>query len=97
MSEDGVTAREHAAPEHTAYTPFSDTIGAGHAAPAGEPGGDGPPQTFVVELPAYSGPLELLLSLIRDERVDVYDIPIARIAGQFLERIHSLKLDEAGD
>ena len=34
---------------------------------------------FVVELPAFSGPLDLLLSLIREEQVDIYDIPIARI------------------
>ena len=30
--------------------------------------------------PQFSGPLDLLLSLIRDEQVDIYDIPIARIA-----------------
>jgi segregation and condensation protein A len=65
---------------------------------AGEPAGvDLPPPSFVVDLPAYSGPLDLLLSLIRDEQVDIYDIPIARIANQFLARVHSLKLDEAAD
>jgi segregation and condensation protein A len=52
---------------------------------------------FVVDLTEYSGPLDLLLSLIRDEKVDIYDIPIARIAEQFLARIHSLALDEAAD
>ena len=52
---------------------------------------------FVVELSEYSGPLELLLTLIRDEQVDVYDIPIARIAEQFLTRIHALALNEAAD
>ena len=55
------------------------------------------PTPFVVELAHYSGPLDLLLSLIRDEQVDVYDIPIARVAKQFLERVHSLGLDEAAD
>ena len=58
---------------------------------------DAPPPTFVVELNAFSGPLDLLLSLIRDEQVDVYDIPIARVAEQFLGRVHSLGLDEAAD
>lgn len=53
--------------------------------------------SFVVELGQFSGPLDLLLSLIRDERVDIYDIPIARIAEQFLARIRSLPLDEAAD
>ena len=52
---------------------------------------------FVVELTAYSGPLELLLALIRDEKVDIYDIPIARVAQQFLVRIRSLGLNEAAD
>jgi segregation and condensation protein A len=52
---------------------------------------------FVVELPEYSGPLDLLLSLIRDEQVDIYDIPIARIAEQFLARIHGLPIDDAAE
>lgn len=52
---------------------------------------------FVVELSHFTGPLDLLLSLIRDEQVDIYDIPIARIAEQFLARISSLALDEAAD
>ncbi len=57
----------------------------------------GASQVFVVELAEYSGPLDLLLTLIRDEQIDIYDIPIARIAEQFLARISSLKLDEAAD
>lgn len=52
---------------------------------------------FVVELTAFSGPLDLLLTLIRDEQVDIYDIPIAGIAEQFLLRIRSLGLNEAAD
>src|SRR6476469_1420862 len=54
-------------------------------------------EVFIVELAEYSGPLDLLLTLIRDEQIDIYDIPIARIAEQFLARISSLKLDEAAD
>lgn len=53
--------------------------------------------SFVIELSQFTGPLDLLLSLIRDEQVDIYDIPIARIAEQFLARISSLGLDEAAD
>ncbi len=53
--------------------------------------------TFVVELPAFSGPLDLLLTLIRDEQLDVYDIPIARVAQQFLARVHAMGLDDAAD
>lgn len=53
--------------------------------------------SFVVELPEFSGPLDLLLSLIRDEQVDIYDIPIARVAEQFLLRIHGLPIDAAAE
>ncbi|QJR35174.1 segregation and condensation protein A [Gemmatimonas groenlandica] len=53
--------------------------------------------SFVVELSHFTGPLDLLLSLIRDEQLDIYDIPIARIAEQFLARISTLGLDEAAD
>src|SRR5690348_4662298 len=53
--------------------------------------------SFNVELSAFSGPLDLLLTLIREEQVDIYDIPVARIAEQFLLRIKSLGLNEAAD
>lgn len=53
--------------------------------------------TFVVELTAFNGPLDLLLSLIRDEKVDIYDIPIARICEQFLAKMHELALNDAAE
>lgn len=52
---------------------------------------------FVVTLERYSGPLDLLLHLIRREEIDIWDIPIARIADQFLQVIHGLGLDEAAE
>ncbi|HJU89790.1 MAG TPA: segregation/condensation protein A [Gemmatimonadaceae bacterium] len=52
---------------------------------------------FVVELDAFSGPLDLLLALIREEQVEITDIPIARICEQFLARIHLLGLAEAAE
>jgi len=52
---------------------------------------------FVVDLKAFSGPLDLLLTLIREEQLDIYDIPIARIAEQFLQRIRTLGLNDAAD
>lgn len=55
------------------------------------------PSSFVVELTAFAGPLELLLTLIREEQIDIYDIPIARIAEQFIVRIRTLALNEAAD
>ena len=56
-----------------------------------------PENAFVIELNTFSGPLDLLLSLIREEQVDIYDIPIARIAEQFLIRIRTLGINEAAD
>jgi segregation and condensation protein A len=52
---------------------------------------------FVVRLESFSGPLDLLLHLIREQEIDIADIPIARIADQFLEAIQQLGLNEAAD
>jgi segregation and condensation protein A len=53
--------------------------------------------SFVVQLDSFSGPLDLLLHLIREQEVDIYDIPVASIADQFLEAIDALELNEAAD
>jgi segregation and condensation protein A len=63
----------------------------------GPPEALSPESTFVVELTTFSGPLDLLLSLIREEQVDIYDIPIARICEQFVIRIRTLGLNEAAE
>ena len=55
------------------------------------------PPSFVVELAHFSGPLDLLLSLIREEQLDIYDIPIARVAEQFVARIRTLPLNDAAE
>ncbi len=58
---------------------------------------DGP---FVVEIERFHGPLDLLLHLIRQQDIDVLDIPIARITRQFLaavEGVQALDLDSAGE
>ena len=52
---------------------------------------------FVVQLDAFAGPLDLLLHLLREEQIDIADIPIARIADQFLSVIHDLGLNQAAD
>src|SRR5438552_13567799 len=61
------------------------------------PDPNGPDSSFIVELSSFSGPLDLLLTLIREEQLDIYDIPIARICEQFLIRIRTLGLNEAAD
>ena len=52
---------------------------------------------FVVRLDAFSGPLDLLLHLLREEQIEIHEIPIARIADQFLQAIHELGLNQAAD
>jgi segregation and condensation protein A len=43
-----------------------------------------PPQALEVFLDAFEGPLDLLLYLIRKQNIDILDIPIARIADQYM-------------
>jgi len=61
------------------------------------PDTNAPETAFVVEVPTFSGPLDLLLSLLREEQLDIYDIPIARICEQFVARIRQLGLNEAAE
>src|SRR3989454_6184722 len=57
-----------------------------------------PEQTgFVIELEQFPGPLDLLLHLIREDEVDITDLPIAKIADQFLAVINELGLNQAAD
>lgn len=56
--------------------------------------------TYGVKLEVFEGPLDLLLYLIRKEELDIYDIPVARITTQylsFLDQIHQLNLEQAGE
>ncbi|TJX16265.1 segregation/condensation protein A [Tissierella creatinini] len=46
---------------------------------------------YKVELEAYEGPLDLLLSLIQKNEIDIYDIPINMITEQFLESIKDME------
>ena len=55
---------------------------------------------YAVKLSVFEGPLDLLLHLIRQNEVDITDIPIARIAEQYLETIEimdELNLDVAAE
>jgi segregation and condensation protein A len=56
--------------------------------------------TFMVELDRFQGPLDLLLHLIREQDIDVFDIPIGQITEQFLRvvmDVEPLGLDRAGE
>src|SRR3989338_6715584 len=47
---------------------------------------------YKVTLPAFEGPLDLLLYLIQKQELDIYDIPIAQITWQYLEYLGMMEL-----
>lgn len=101
--------REAAAPEwqRTRGEECSGPLGSGQggilprvsdflSAPTSEPTSPAPP----VELEVFSGPLDLLLHLIRKDQLSIYDIPIARVCDQYhahLQAMQVLDLELAGD
>lgn len=48
--------------------------------------------TYKVQLPVFEGPLDLLLYLIKKDEINIYDIPVAKIAEQYLEYLKVMKL-----
>src|SRR5713101_9623847 len=44
-----------------------------------------------IQLPLYEGPLDLLLDLIRRQKLNIYDIPIAKVTEQYLDYLHVLE------
>ena len=55
---------------------------------------------YQVDLDIFRGPLDLLLYLVKRQEVDISEIPIARVAEQFLEYLRVIELidvERAGD
>ncbi|MBI3995956.1 MAG: segregation/condensation protein A [Nitrospirae bacterium] len=55
---------------------------------------------YAVKIPAFEGPLDLLLHLIKKSEINIYDIPISLITRQYLEYLNimkSLNLSVAGE
>ena len=48
-------------------------------------------ESYNIKLPVYEGPLDLLLDLIRKQKINIYDIPIAKITSQYLSYLKVLK------
>ena len=46
--------------------------------------------TYEIKLPQFEGPFDLLLFFIERDELDIYDIPIAKLADDFLAYIHSM-------
>lgn len=56
--------------------------------------------SYKVKLDVFEGPLDLLLYLIKEEELNIYDIPITRITEQYLEYLNLMQLldlDVAGE
>ena len=47
-------------------------------------------ESFEIRLPQFEGPFDLLLFFIERDELDIHDIPIARIADDFLNYIHHM-------
>ena len=59
-----------------------------------------PNNDLAVRLPAFEGPLDLLLYLIRRNEVDIYDIPIETVTQQYIDILGSMEeldLEVAGE
>lgn len=57
-------------------------------------------ELYNIKLPVFEGPLDLLLHLIRENKIDIYDIPISFITSRYLEYIDVMKelnLEIAGE
>jgi segregation and condensation protein A len=46
---------------------------------------------YRVELDAYSGPLDLLLFLVKRHEIDLHDVPIAQLTDQYLHHVEVIK------
>jgi len=56
--------------------------------------------SYVVDLEAFHGPMDLLLYLIEKDEINIYDIPIARISDQYIAYLQGngvSDLDNLGD
>jgi segregation and condensation protein A len=102
-----LAASDEGADQAAASPPDADVVPAAPAdataaqtdasdAPAPEPVIAG----YRVTLPAFEGPLDLLLHLIEEHELDIFDIPIAFIASKFVEYItlmEQLNIDVASE
>jgi segregation and condensation protein A len=82
-------------PTGPAAAPGTVSASDANTAAAGTPGG-----AYRIELPVFEGPLDLLLHLIEEHELDIFDIPIAFVATKFVETItlmQELNIDVASE
>lgn len=62
--------------------------------------GSGALNNFHFKLPVFEGPLDLLLHLIKENKIDIYDIPIIDVTHQYIQYLEMMKemnLEIAGE
>ena len=47
---------------------------------------------YRIHIPIYEGPLDLLLDLIKKQEMNIHDIQISKITGQYLDYLHQLEV-----
>jgi segregation and condensation protein A len=108
-------SEENDKPVDAADEPLGSESRAGEAPAEGEPTAPAPAERVSVPegmesvlpedaprilLPLFEGPLDLLLYLIKREKIDIHDLPIAPITRQYMEYLdvmQELSLDVAGE
>jgi segregation and condensation protein A len=78
-----------ATPEHklTGNLP-NDAVAESHTSGVDRASKDG---AYKVHIPMYEGPLDLLLDLIKQQKMSIHDIQISAITAQYLEYLHKLE------
>src|SRR5437762_13973637 len=46
---------------------------------------------YKINIPMYEGPLDLLLDLIKQQKMNIHDIQISKTTAQYLEYLHKLE------
>lgn len=77
--------------EHEDITPEFTPAGEGVSPRRIEVSSDEASDAYRVQLEIYEGPMDLLLDLIRKQEIDIHNIPIAKITGQYLDYLHQLE------
>jgi segregation and condensation protein A len=50
-----------------------------------------PKSAYRIQIPMYEGPLDLLLDLIKQQKMSIHDIRISEITAQYLDYLHKLE------
>lgn len=53
-------------------------------------------RSYKVELDVFEGPLDLLLYLVKRDEIDIYDVSIERITGQYMQYLDTFKMLNIG-